>query len=155
MIPKYRRKTMYGTIRQDVRQIIIKLCKMKNVDLIQGAVCADHVHLYVAIPPKLSVSSFMGYLKGKSALMLFDAHPEYKQLPPHDQLQHVCDIIDRHIHCGYEIFDRGTDFDAYIESRLALIDIPNKDEAFLREKLYEMYRFPEVNYRKAIESLKK
>jgi hypothetical protein len=83
------------------------------------------------------------------------AHPEYKQLPPHDQLQHVCDIIDRHIHCGDEIFKRGTDFDAYIESRLALIDIPNKDEAFLREKLYEMYRFPEVNYRKAIESLKK
>ena len=61
MIPKYRRKTMYGTIRQDVRQIIIKLCKMKNVQLIEGAVCADHVHLFVAIPPKLSVSSFMGY----------------------------------------------------------------------------------------------
>ena len=70
---------MYGTIRQDVRQIIIKLCKMKNVQLIEGAVCADHVHLFVAIPPKLSVSSFMGDLKGKSALMLFDAHPEYKQ----------------------------------------------------------------------------
>ena len=79
MIPKYRRKTMYGEIRKDVRQIIIKLCKMKDVQLIEGAVCADHVHLFVAIPPKQSVSSFMGYLKGKSALMLFDAHPEYKQ----------------------------------------------------------------------------
>ena len=79
------------------------------------------------------------------------AHPEYRQLPMHDQLQLVCDIIDRHIHLGYEIYERGTDFDAYIESQLAKIDIPNKDEAFLREKLYEMYRFPEINHRKALE----
>lgn len=62
-------------------------------------------------------------------------HPEYRELSSHDQLQHVCDIIDRHIHQGYEIFDRGTDFEAYIESRIAKIDIPNKDEDFLREKL--------------------
>ena len=81
-------------------------------------------------------------------------HPEYRKEPTHDQLQHVCDIIDRHIHLGYEIFERGTDFDAYIESRLAMIDIPNKDEAFLRERLYEMYRFPEINYRRAMESKK-
>ena len=75
-------------------------------------------------------------------------HPEYRELSSHDQLQHVCDIIDRHIHQGYEIFDRGTDFEAYIESRIAKIDIPNKDEDFLREKLYEMYNNPVVNYRK-------
>ena len=79
------------------------------------------------------------------------AHPEYRELPHPEQLQHICDIIDRHIHQGYEIYERGTDFDAYIESRLALIDIPNKDEAFLREKLYEMYRFPEINHRKSLE----
>ena len=78
------------------------------------------------------------------------AHPEYRQQSSHDQLQHVCDIIDRHIHQGYEIFERGTEFDAYIESRLALIDIPNKDEAFLRDKLYEMYKFPEINHRKSL-----
>lgn len=78
------------------------------------------------------------------------AHPEYCEEPAHDQLQHICDIIDNHIHRGYEIFDRGTEFDAYIESRLALIDIPNKDEAFLREKLYEMYSNPVVNYRLAV-----
>ena len=78
------------------------------------------------------------------------AHPEYREEPAHDQLQHICDIIDNHIHRGYEIFDRGTEFDAYIESRLALIDIPNKDEAFLREKLYEMYSNPVVNYRLAV-----
>ena len=90
---------------------------------------------------------------------MLEAHPEYRQQPSHDQLQHVCDIIDRHIHQGYEIFERGTEFDAYIESRLALIDIPNKDEAFLREKLYEMYKFPEINHRKSlmfnVESLEK
>ena len=81
-------------------------------------------------------------------------HPEYREEPIHDQLQHVCDIIDRHIHLGYEIFERGTEFDAYIESRLAKIEIQNKDEVFLRERLYEMYSNPEKNYRIAVESLK-
>ena len=76
-------------------------------------------------------------------------HPEYREQPVHDQLQHICDIIDRHIHQGYEIFERGTEFDKYIESRLALIDIPDKDEAFLREKLYEMYNNPVKNYEKS------
>lgn len=77
--------------------------------------------------------------------------PEWRTAPIHEQLQRVCDIIDRHIHQGYEIFDRGTEFDAYIESRLAMIDIPNKDEAFLRDKLYEMYNNPVINYKKAYE----
>lgn len=77
--------------------------------------------------------------------------PEWRTAPIHDQLQRVCDIIDRHIHQGYEIFNRGTEFDAYIESRLAMIDIPNKDEAFLRDKLYEMYNNPVINYKKAYE----
>ncbi len=77
--------------------------------------------------------------------------PEWRSAPIHEQLQRVCDIIDRHIHQGYEIFDRGTEFDAYIESRLAMIDIPNKDEAFLRDKLYEMYNNPVINYKKAYE----
>ena len=78
------------------------------------------------------------------------AHPEYRELPQHDQLQHICNIIDRHIHQGYEIYERGTDFDAYIESRLAKIELPNKDEAFLREKLVEMYNFPVINHRKSL-----
>ena len=77
--------------------------------------------------------------------------PEWRTAPIHEQLQRVCDIIDRHIHQGYEIFDRGTEFDAYIESRLAMIDIPDKDEAFLRDKLYEMYNNPVINYKKAYE----
>ena len=65
-IPKYRKKVLYGRIRRDVREIIATLCQYKNVEIIAGAVCIDHVHLSVAIPPKLRVSDFMRYLKGKS-----------------------------------------------------------------------------------------
>ena len=75
-IPKYRKKKLFGTVRTDVRDIIKTLCQYKNVEIIEGAVCTDHVHLCVSIPPKISVSSFMEYLKGKSALMIFDRHPE-------------------------------------------------------------------------------
>ena len=67
---------MYGKILYDVREILETLCKYKQVDIIAGAVCIDHVHLSVAIPPKLSVSQFMGYLKGKSTLMIYDRQPE-------------------------------------------------------------------------------
>ena len=75
-IPKYRRKVLYGKVRADVREIIRTLCKYKKVEIIEGAVCKDHVHLCLSIPPKMSISEFMGYLKGKSALMIFDRHPE-------------------------------------------------------------------------------
>ncbi len=75
-IPKYRRKVMYGNVKADVREILKKLCEFKKVEIVEGAVCADHVHLCVSIPPKLSVSEAVGYLKGKSALMVFDKHPE-------------------------------------------------------------------------------
>jgi len=77
-IPKYRRKTMYGDKKDAVREIIKKLCDYKHVEILEGAVCPDHIHLCVKIPPKISVSDFMGYLKGKSALMIFDRFPEYK-----------------------------------------------------------------------------
>ena len=73
-------------------------------------------------------------------------HPEYREQSNHDQLQHICDLIDRHIHLGYELFERGTEFDTYIESRLAMIDIPNKDEAFLRERILTMYANPLRNH---------
>ena len=75
-IPKYRKKVLYGKLRNDVREILSTLCKYKDVEIIAGAVCIDHVHLSVAIPPKLSISKFMGYLKGKSTLMIYDRHPE-------------------------------------------------------------------------------
>ena len=75
-IPKYRRKNMYGELKRDLVEILKKLCEMKQVQIIEGKVCKDQIHMYVAIPPKMSVSDFMAYLKGKSTLMLFDRHPE-------------------------------------------------------------------------------
>lgn len=62
-IPKYRKKVLYGKVREDVREIISALCKYKNVNIIAGAVCVDYEHLSVAIPPKISISDFMGYFK--------------------------------------------------------------------------------------------
>lgn len=67
---------MYGRIRIDVREIINTLCQYKNVEIIAGAVCEDHVHLSVEIPPKISISNFMGYLNGNSTLIIYDRHPE-------------------------------------------------------------------------------
>ena len=78
-IPKYRRKIMYGKLKKDMQEIIKTLCGYKDVEIVEGNMSVDHVHLCVKIPPKISVSEFMGYLKGKSALMIFDKHPEYKQ----------------------------------------------------------------------------
>lgn len=75
-IPKYRKKVLYGKVKEDVREIINTLCRYKNVEIIVGAVCIDHVHLSVAIPPKISISEFMGYLKGKSTRMVYDRNPE-------------------------------------------------------------------------------
>ena len=77
-IPKYRRKAMYGVVRKDIVEILKHLCMIEGVQLIEGAVCSDHVHMFISIPPKNSIASVMSRLKGKSALMLFDRHPEYR-----------------------------------------------------------------------------
>ena len=77
-IPKYRRKLMYKEVKEDIKEILKKLCEYKKVQIVAGAVCADHVHMCLKIPPKESVSGFMGYLKGKSALMIFDRYPRFK-----------------------------------------------------------------------------
>ena len=76
--PKYRRKVAYGKLKEDIRDILTMLCKRKGVNLIEGEVCPDHIHMLVEIPPKMSVSYFMGYLKGKSTLMLFERHANVK-----------------------------------------------------------------------------
>ena len=76
--PKYRREVAYGKLREDIRNIITMLCKRKGVNIIEGEVCPDHIHLLVEIPPKMSVSYFIGYLKGKSTLMIFDRHANLK-----------------------------------------------------------------------------
>ena len=76
--PKYRRKIIYNQMRADIQQIIRDLCKWKGVEIIEGHMMPDHIHLLLSIPPKYSVSSFMGYLKGKSAMMIFDRHRNLK-----------------------------------------------------------------------------
>ena len=76
--PKYRRQIIYGKIKVDIGIILRKLCERKGVEIIEANACPDHIHMLVSIPPKLSVSQFMGYLKGKSSLMIFDRHANLK-----------------------------------------------------------------------------
>lgn len=76
--PKYRRKTIYYKIRRDLIEIFRHLCQYKGVEIIEGHMMPDYVHMLVLIPPKLSISDFMGYLKSKSALMIFDKHANLK-----------------------------------------------------------------------------
>ena len=76
--PKYRRKVAYGKMKQDIANILSMLCKRKSVEIVEAEICPDHVHMLVEIPPKLSVSSFMGYLKGKSSTMLYEQFGELK-----------------------------------------------------------------------------
>lgn len=77
-IPKYRRKEIYGKIRTDIGQILRQLCVYKDVEIIEAHAMSDHIHMMIRIPPKISVSSFMGYLKGKSSLMIFERHANLK-----------------------------------------------------------------------------
>jgi putative transposase len=76
--PKYRRKIIYYELREDIQKIIKDLCKWKGIEIIEGHMMADHVHLLVSIPPKYSISQIMGYLKGKSAMMIFERHANLK-----------------------------------------------------------------------------
>ena len=76
--PKYRRRIIYGKIKVDIGKILRKLCEQKGVEIIEANLCPDHIHMLVSIPPKMSVSSFVGYLKGKSSLMIFDRHANMK-----------------------------------------------------------------------------
>ena len=69
--PKYRRKVFYEEHREEIRDIIRQLCSWKGVEIIEGEICPDHIHLLLSIPPKYSISAFMGYLKGKSIMMIF------------------------------------------------------------------------------------
>lgn len=76
--PKFRRKAIYGELRADIGKILRKLCAEKKVEIIEAEACIDHVHMLVSMPPHLSVSQFMGFLKGKSTLMIFDRHANLK-----------------------------------------------------------------------------
>lgn len=72
--PKYRRRIIYGKIKTDIVQILRKLCEYKDVEIIEAIVCLYHINMLVSTPPKISVAQFMGYLKGKSSLLIFDKH---------------------------------------------------------------------------------
>ena len=76
--PKYRRKIIYNQYRKDLGKILRELCRYKGVEILEGHLMPDHVHILVSIPPKITISSFMGYLKGKSALMMFEKHGNLK-----------------------------------------------------------------------------
>ena len=76
--PKYRRKAIYGELKADIGKILRKLCNEKKVEIIEAEACSDHIHMLVSIPPYISVSQFMGYIKSKSALMIFDRHANLK-----------------------------------------------------------------------------
>ena len=76
--PKYRRKIIFAQLRESIKEILQCLCKYKGVEILEGHLMPDHVHMLVSIPPKISVANFMGYLKGKSSLMIFDKHANLK-----------------------------------------------------------------------------
>ena len=76
--PKYRRQAIYGQIKEDIGKILRLLCQRKEIEIIEAECCRDHVHMLIKIPPKYSVSSVMGYLKGKSSLMIFERHANLK-----------------------------------------------------------------------------
>ena len=78
LVPKYRRKVIYGKLRKDIGKILRMLCDYKHVEIIEAHAMPDHIHMLVSIPPKYSISQFMGYLKGKSALMIYDKHANLK-----------------------------------------------------------------------------
>ena len=89
--PKYRRMVIYGQIKKDIGQILRKLCEQKGVEIIEAEACPDPIHRLLSIPPKSSVSQIMGYLKGKSSLMIFDRHVQvWRQA-----------LLGTRIFCGY------------------------------------------------------
>ena len=76
--PKYRRKEIYGQLKKDIGEILRKLCEQKGVEIIEAEACPDHIHMLVSVPPYLSIAQFMGFLKGKSSLIIFDRHANLK-----------------------------------------------------------------------------
>lgn len=110
--PKYRRQAIYNQLRTDIGKILRQLCDLKKVEIHAAEACPDHIHLLVSIPPNLSVSQFMGYLKGKSSLMIFDRHANLKYK-----------YGNRHFWCrGYYVNTAGADchaIEAYIRNQLS------------------------------------
>ena len=78
-VPKRRRKVIYGHLKTDIGQIIRRLCEYKSIEIIEGTACVDHIHMCVSIPPKYSVSTIVGYVKGKSAMIIFEKYSRLKK----------------------------------------------------------------------------
>ena len=78
-VPKKRRKIIYGKLRQELRTILKRLCQYKAVEVVEGTMCIDHIHMCLSIPPKYSVSTIVGYLKGKSAMIVFEKYSRLKR----------------------------------------------------------------------------
>ena len=127
--PKYRRQEIYGKIKSDIGTILRKLCEQKGVEIIEAQACPDHIHMMVSIPPSLSVAQFVGYLKGKSSLMIFDRHVNLKY-----------EYGNRHFWCrGYYVDTVGKN-----EGRIAEYIKHQLDE----DKLGEQLSIPEVSSKK-------
>ena len=109
--PKYRRKMIYGKIKADIAHILSELCKRKGIEIIATEVCPDHIHMFVRIPPKYSVSEIMGYLKGKGSLVIFERYANLKYK-----------YENRHFWCrGYYVDTAGKNakkIEEYIRSQL-------------------------------------
>ena len=109
--PKYRRQIIYGSIKEDIGKMLRKLCEYKGVEIIEAEACKDHIHMLVSIPPKYSVSQIMGYLKGKSSLMIFEKYANMKYK-----------YGNRHFWCrGYYVSTVGQNrraIEAYIKNQL-------------------------------------
>ena len=78
-VPKKRRKVVYGTLRKELGMILRRLCEYKGVGVVEGTLCADHIHMCLSIPPKYSVATVLGYLKGKSAMIIFEKYSRLKK----------------------------------------------------------------------------
>ena len=111
LAPKYRRQAIYGELRAEIGQILRKLCEQKGIEIIEANACPDHIHMLISIPPKISVAYAIGYLKGKSSLMIFDRHANLKYK-----------YGNRHFWCrGYYVDTVGRNKEAirkYIQNRL-------------------------------------
>ncbi len=124
--PKFRRQIIYSKLKEDIGKILRQLCEQKKVTIIEAIAYVDHIHMLVSIPPNLSVSSFMGYLKGKSSLMIFDKHASLKYK-----------YGNRHLWCrGYYVDTVGRNkeiIQAYIQNQL------NEDKMTDQYSLKEYY----------------
>ena len=127
--PKYRRKVAYGKMKQDIANILSMLCKRKSVEIVEAEICPDHVHMLVKIPPSLSVSSFVGHLKGKSTLMIFERHANLKYK-----------YGNRHFWCrGYYVDTVGKNakkIQEYIQNQLQNINVNIKMYIFDHLRMY-------------------